>query len=320
MTGPGARGEGEIMPAIDTRLVGLQRDDIPLRSEESDMPYINDVIADQLERMTSGKAPTFWRASHWGLFPDPEIDDDDPDRYAAAAEALTERVVAAAGVADGRRVADVGCGFGGTLDHIAVRNTGCRLVGLNIDERQLRQARKLLEVDGRAADPATPMVVADGCRLPLADTSIDHVLAIECVFHFPSRKAFFREAARVLEPGGTLALSDFVLASGSLRQVAANMAELPIGSFYGPSTKPLTSLSYARLARSVGLDLLIDEDITAATLPTYPALRRIYEELDLDDAARSITACEALARAGGWEYHVLAFRKRAPGDDGVVSP
>ena len=29
------------------------------------------------------------------------------------------------------------------------------------------------------------------------DSSLDHVLAVECIFHFPSRKAFFREAERI---------------------------------------------------------------------------------------------------------------------------
>ena len=43
--------------------------------------------------------------------------------------------------------------------------------------------------------------------VPLATGSVDHVLAVECVFHFPSRKAFFREAARVLRPGGHAVLT-----------------------------------------------------------------------------------------------------------------
>jgi ubiquinone/menaquinone biosynthesis C-methylase UbiE len=119
-------------------------------------------------------------------------------------------------------VVDVGCGFGGTLDHLAPELPGRRLTGINIDHRQLRQARELLEHSEaheagrtRRGGPVR-LVAADGCALPLATRTADRVLALECVFHFTSRKRFFREVARVLRPMGRLALTDFVVAPGSL--------------------------------------------------------------------------------------------------------
>ena len=39
------------------------------------------------------------------------------------------------------------------------------------------------------------------------DAAFDRVLAVECIFHFPSRLQFLKEACRVLRPGGLLALS-----------------------------------------------------------------------------------------------------------------
>jgi SAM-dependent methyltransferase len=276
------------------------------------MPTINfPYIDSELELMAAGgEPPAYWRAFHWGLYDDPAIADDSAAGYVEAGEALTERIVAAAEVEDGRRILDVGCGFGGTLDHIATRNRDCRLAGLNIDERQLRQGRSLLATHGRSGVKDMPFIAADGCQLPVADASLDHVLAVECVFHFPSRKSFFKEAARVLRPGGTLGLSDFLLAPGSLASVTTNVGSLELGPWYGYSAKPLTPTGYARLGRAVGLDLLVDEDVTARTLPTYPALRRVYRESGMDDGIATVDSCEALARAGGWEYHVLAFRKR----------
>ena len=275
-----------------------------------DMPYIDDSIDAQLDKLAAGERPGHWRALHWGLYSDPDTAGDDPARYAQAAEAMTEAIVTAGEVGDGRRIADVGCGFGGTIDHVAVRNQGCTFVGLNIDERQLRQARLLLAADGRAADPATPFVTADGCHLPLADASVDHVLAVECVFHFPSRKAFFKEAARVLAARRHPGPLRFRAGRRRLRHRDRQRRALRRRQLLRDNKKPLTSTGYARLGRSVGLDVLVDDDVTARTIPTYRALARAYREEGQDDAVQTCLSCEQLAKAGGWEYHVISFRKR----------
>jgi SAM-dependent methyltransferase len=268
-------------------------------------PYIDA----EIEQMAEGAAPPeHLRHFHWGLFDDPGDGDDSTERYVAAATSLTEHILAAAGVADGRRILDVGCGFGGTLDHIRSLHAGCRLTGLNIDLRQLQWGRRLV-ADDRAAGPIS-FVTGDGCRLPVATGSLDHVLAVECVFHFPSRKAFFREAARVLEPGGTLALSDFVLAPGALSSVTSSVHALGLGDWFGRSAAPLTSGGYERLGRACGFELVLDDDVTARTLPTYPALRRLYREAGSPDGVETIDAVEQLAVAGGWQYHVVSFRRR----------
>ena len=265
--------------------------------------YVDSALA---HMEAGGEPPPFWRHFHWGLFDDPARPDDSPERYFTAAEAMTDRVVEAAGVADGTHVLDVGCGFGGTLDHLRSRLPGCRLVGLNIDERQVSWASRLV-------DPGISFVTADGCRLPVADGSLDHVLAVECIFHFPSRKAFFVEVARVLKPGGTLALSDFLMAPGALAAVAETMASSAAGvgedSWYGHMAKPLTPSGYERLARRTGLEPLLDDDVNRRTLPTYAALRRLASEDSSSDGVSSIDGIEALATAGDLAYHVLAFQK-----------
>jgi SAM-dependent methyltransferase len=49
-------------------------------------------------------------------------------------------------------------------------------------------------------------LAADAGRLPLAPASVDAVLGLDVLHHFPAPAGFFREAARVLRGGGRLAL------------------------------------------------------------------------------------------------------------------
>jgi SAM-dependent methyltransferase len=99
-------------------------------------------------------------------------------------------------------VLDVGNGLGAQESVIAETARPFRLVALNITESQLRAGReRLLQAN------AAP-VVGDATRIPLRAASVDGVISVEAAFHFPSRAAFFREARRVLRPGGVLSMSD----------------------------------------------------------------------------------------------------------------
>jgi hypothetical protein len=105
-------------------------------------------------------------------------------------------------------------------------------------------------------------------------------------------------------------MTDFLLAPGGMAVFLAKAAELGPGDWYGHSSSPLTSAGYRRLGRATGFDLLVDEDVTARTLPTYRARRRLYREAGAEEGVATIDLVEALATEGAWQYHVLAFRRR----------
>jgi SAM-dependent methyltransferase len=99
---------------------------------------------------------------------------------------------------DGARVLDCGCGMGFYLMAID-RLWDVRLVGLDSDPQRLGQAEQL----GIRAD----LVQGDAQRLPFEDGSFDSVLMTEVLEHLPDDAGALAEVARVLRPGGVLAVS-----------------------------------------------------------------------------------------------------------------
>jgi len=61
-----------------------------------------------------------------------------------------------------------------------------------------RQARQPLG----SAEPPVAFVVTDARSIPLADASVDVVLANHMLYHGPNRPGAFAEIRRVLRPGG----------------------------------------------------------------------------------------------------------------------
>lgn len=98
--------------------------------------------------------------------------------------------------ATARRVLDVGCGDG--LLTVDVASRGRVAVGLDLDAASLSRARA--RAGGHAA-----FVRADMLRLPFADGTYDAVVSIAAV-HFADPTVALAEMARVLRPGGVLAI------------------------------------------------------------------------------------------------------------------
>jgi len=270
-----------------------------------ELPYFDQILEHFEHSPDSQLSQAMQRHVHWGLFSSPNVEPTVANSLVAT-EAMTEKVCKAARVSNDLRILDVGCGFGGTIAHLNERLSGCQLVGLNIDERQLARARQ--SVHARPGN-SVRFVQGDACELPFEDGAFDVVMAVECIFHFPSRRRFFSEARRVLRAGGTLALSDFVV-DGDKIDAMAEWTEANASSssnFYGVKTAALCTGTYERVARTTGFKVLSDEDITAATMPTYPGLKALLAEAGLSDGVKATAYLEELSRRGFFQYRILSF-------------
>ncbi len=280
------------------------------------LPYI-DLLLREISQGTQVVERSFGEHIHWGYWPEPAAArPESAEDYAKAAERLSLELLDLAAITPGMRVLDAGCGFGGTLACLDARVEGLDLVGLNIDPRQLRRAADLAQSrPHRPSGRPTGFVAADACTLPFADASFDRVLAVECIFHFPSRAAFLAEVRRVLRPGGVLVISDFVP-----RPVFAPMGRLMQSpalrriNVFGACDTSCTEAAYRRIAAEAGLAVTVFRDITRHTLPTYAFLRHMVSlapdrRVAAGLAAPLLRLLDLFGRTGLLRYAYLRFEK-----------
>jgi tocopherol O-methyltransferase len=117
---------------------------------------------------------------------------------------LIEHLASLANVKPHSDVLDIGCGMGASCLHLA-KTYHANATGITISEVQVEIARKAAAVEH-----------VDNVKFLLMDAEamtfqnqFDLLWCVESISHLEQRKEFFGSAARLLKPGGTLAITDW---------------------------------------------------------------------------------------------------------------
>lgn len=282
-------------------------------SDESGSPAAGYDPASHYDRVMGGWALLLGNELHYGVFDAP---DEPLDRATAR---LTGLMVEASRLEPGLRVLDVGCGSGAPACALATAY-GVEVVGITTSAVGVDTARTRAAAEGVGR---VSFEQRDGTDNGFPDASFDRVWVLEASHLMPDRKALVEECARVLRPGGRLALCDIIrrreIPFLEVRERREEFATLR-AAHGAARMDPLDA--YVDLCRAAGLEVDLAEDLTDRTLPTFDHWQanverhraEVEELMGVDEVAAFEASNDILRRFwldGTLGYGILAATKPA---------
>jgi tocopherol O-methyltransferase len=188
--------------------------------------------------------------------------------HAMALENTNSVLAGLARVCPGDRVLDAGCGLGGSSCWLAAKR-GASVIGITPVTFQVDQATHIAA--RRGLSDRVSFECADYTGAPFPDASFDVVWALESLCHAPNKAAFYKEASRLLRPGGRLIVAEYMRTSRGLPAKDEALMREWLGGWTIPDLD--TGAEHVQAAVAAGLGAVKVHDNTGKT---RRSLRRLY--------------------------------------------
>lgn len=200
-------------------------------------------------------------ALHFGYY------DERATNHRQAIVRANEVLAQFANLATGVRIIDAGCGLGHATEWLAT-HYDARVTGLTLVPRQVETIEKRLR---KKPVENVNFLVGDYLSMPFDNNSADVIWAFESVCHAQNKVDFYKEAWRVLRPGGKLVMAEYIRKE---RPMPEADEELLKEIFYAWAIPDLDTIGEHRMhAERCGFTTFKNKDVTGNVIKSYRNLR-----------------------------------------------
>ena len=208
------------------------------------------------------------RSVHFGYY------DENVASHGDALLNLNKVLATKAGIKEGDVVLDAGCGQGGSAIWLA-KNYSVKVEGITLVPHQVEKANKHSRKNNLINE--VTFSVQDYTQTNFPNESFSVIWACESVCHALHKLDFYKEAYRLLKPGGRLVMVDYF----RTRRPLTNDGETLLHSWLnGWSINDIdTQVEHENNAKEVGFKNIVIEDITTFTRPSLRHLHSMASKL-----------------------------------------
>jgi len=233
-----------------------------------------------------------------------------------AAAQLSRRVLTRLELTPGARVADIGCGYGGTA-RLAAEDYEAHVIGFTVSAAQKSYADRFAVSRG-----SVEIRLQDWAEAKLENGSVDALLSLESIEHMPDRMRFAQQARRALRPGGRMVVCTWLAAEHTSGWAQSHLLE-PIAR-EGRQAMLVTARDLSSLLGAAGFADVRIENLTSQVKKTWrvvilrmlvriltrPRYWQLLINASASDRVFGITACRILAayQTGCMEYALFTCR------------